>query len=168
MRIKEIIPTHQVSNPSIKIYVSDDGRAWTTFDTGNKPEQTPIGLLYAKSLSSQGDGYLTTTVRHRKYPVHRLVALAFVPVVEGKKLVNHIDGDKHNNASTNLEWVTHAENMAHAIAHGLIKTNRTEHHSRLRCERCGGARSLKFCTVDEGDRIIHYKAHGNFVWKQID
>ena len=46
--------------------------------------------------------------------VHRLVALAFVPAVEGKTEVNHKDGDASNNRADNLEWVTRRENMEDA------------------------------------------------------
>ena len=42
--------------------------------------------------------------------VHRLVALAFLPAVEGKAFVDHIDRDKMNNDLSNLRWVTRSEN----------------------------------------------------------
>ena len=59
--------------------------------------------------------------------VHRLVAAAFVPRVEGRNQINHIDGDRTNNHATNLEWVTQTENMRHAVRIGLVKSGRAAH-----------------------------------------
>lgn len=53
--------------------------------------------------------------------VHRLVANAFVPEIEGKEFVNHKDGVKTNNVWYNLEWLTKSENAIHAAKHGLLK-----------------------------------------------
>ena len=60
---------------------------------------------------------------HRTYLVHRLVAETFVPNPDNKPCVNHIDGDKDNNASWNLEWVTHQENSKKAYDNGQLKTD---------------------------------------------
>jgi hypothetical protein len=46
---------------------------------------------------------------------HRIVATLFIPLVEGKKYVNHIDGNKENNHISNLEWCTAQENELHSV-----------------------------------------------------
>lgn len=62
------------------------------------------------------------------YNVHRLVADAFIPHVEGKDFVNHKDGCKQNNKVSNLEWCTKSENTQHAFATGLKKPACGERH----------------------------------------
>ena len=50
--------------------------------------------------------------------VHRLVAEAFVQNPRCKNCVNHKDFDPKNNAASNLEWVSHAENMRYSLDRG--------------------------------------------------
>lgn len=62
----------------------------------------------------------------KKFYVHRIVATQFIPKVEGKNHVNHIDGNKLNNQAWNLEWVTPAENKQHAFKTGLTKMSSSQ------------------------------------------
>lgn len=65
------------------------------------------------------DGYVRLQIGGKTRTVHRLVALAFLPVEPGKDFVNHKDGNKQNNRVENLEWCTRSENMSHAYTLGL-------------------------------------------------
>jgi hypothetical protein len=51
--------------------------------------------------------------------VHRLLGVEFIENPNNHPEINHIDGDKLNYDLSNLEWVTHAENMKHAFANNL-------------------------------------------------
>ena len=65
-------------------------------------------------------GYQFVHLRHNKIKmIHTLVAEAFLPKIEGKRIVNHIDGNKKNNRLDNLEYVTYKENTQHAIKLGI-------------------------------------------------
>lgn len=72
------------------------------------------------------DGYqeviLSNGKRRRSVRTHILVAETFLTPVKGKPHINHKDGNKLNNAVSNLEYVTVAENTRHAIRIGRIKT----------------------------------------------
>lgn len=61
---------------------------------------------------------------------HRLVAGAFCEKPEGCEVVNHLDGEKTNNQSINLEWTTNGGNSRHAYSTGLnVSASGELHHS---------------------------------------
>lgn len=64
------------------------------------------------------DGYLLVSLYKDNKPsnakIHRLIALAFIPNIENKPIINHKDGNKQNNEISNLEWSTSSENNQHA------------------------------------------------------
>jgi len=77
-----------------------------------KPFKNPQGYCLI-DISHEGKTYTRQ--------LHRLVALAFIPNPLGLETVNHKDGDKSNNAVTNLEWMTRLDNVRHAWRTGLAK-----------------------------------------------
>lgn len=64
--------------------------------------------------------------RFNNFLVHRAVALTFLdcPGDPDKFMVNHKDGNKHNNCADNLEWCTAQENAVHAYRYGLRNDNK--------------------------------------------
>ncbi|NCB97349.1 MAG: HNH endonuclease [Bacteroidia bacterium] len=58
---------------------------------------------------------LTDSTGHKKHiQAHRIVASLFIPNINNKRYVNHIDGNKLNNNISNLEWCTASENENHS------------------------------------------------------
>ena len=82
-----------------------------------------LNLSTGKIKNAKSGQYIRCKINKTYYYIHRLVAAAFIenktPLI--RRWVNHIDGNKKNNAVSNLEWVTPKENTEHAIAKGLIK-----------------------------------------------
>ena len=92
------------------------------------------------------------------YFVHRLVALAFIPQVEDKPFVNHIDACPEHNWVWNLEWCNASENYWHANKMGLVK------HAR------GEARPNSMWTDDEIRLICSLMAEGHkatYIYKLV-
>lgn len=78
------------------------------------------------------DGYFRTQFGGKTRTVHRVIAMAFIPMEDGRDFVNHKDGDKRNNNVENLEWCTRSENAKHAYTHGLKKPQKGERNGRAK------------------------------------
>jgi hypothetical protein len=123
-------------------HASDSGRIVSCrVDPQGRERATTTGRDgYARIVLAASPGVFRTLY------VHRLVAAAHVPNPHNLPDVNHIDHNKQNNRAENLEWVTHAENLAKARAH---------HGNWV---RSGGAspvaKALKATPIEGGEPVI--------------
>lgn len=72
-----------------------------------------------KILRLQDSGYLHLRIPHdgcvRNIRVHRAVAETYLVPVEGSPVVNHINGNKHDNRVANLEWASQSHNVKSSL-----------------------------------------------------
>ncbi len=118
--------------------------------------------------------YLYKNSKKKNVQIHRLVADAFINNPNGLEQVNHIDGDKTNNAVSNLEWCSCKDNIRHATrvlwrGHGerisqrgmdgaILRywSNASEASEELKINRA----HIRLCV--NGVR----KSAGGFIWKK--
>ena len=82
---------------------------------------TKTGRILKTNINQRG--YETVCLHNKgkqiNARVHRIVADSFYDGDHSGYDVNHIDGNKTNNAVNNLEWCTRKENIEHAYKTGL-------------------------------------------------
>lgn len=110
-----------------------------------------------KPFFNKDTGYveigLSKNGKSKKHRIHRLVADAFVPNLENKLEVNHIDEDKQKNTAINLEWCTRKENENHGTKQMRKKSN-TDY-------KAIGKKNMK--------KVMQYDIDGNLVkeWESL-
>ena len=60
---------------------------------------------------TDNNGYVQHTINSRSFKIHELIARAFLGSRPRNHDVDHIDGDKLNNAPSNLRYVTRSQNL---------------------------------------------------------
>lgn len=102
--------------------VSDDGRIYSLVK--KRLRATPLHKGYPIVMLYKNDG-------HRGYTkqVHRIVAEAFIPNPDGKRTVNHINGDRSDNRVENLEWASYREQIEHRF--NILKSTKTSNRPVL-------------------------------------
>ena len=69
------------------------------------------GKINAQTISNVG--YYQITINGRTYPMHRIIAMQFIPNPDSLSDVNHINHNRLDNRIENLEWITHGQNLSH-------------------------------------------------------
>lgn len=104
-----------INNISTSYYITEEGKCYNE-KTGK----------YLKGQINYKNGYLSYNItlpnkQKKRIYAHRAAAIAFIPNPSSLPQVNHLDGNKCNNAVWNLEWATAAQNSQHSLALGLKK-----------------------------------------------
>lgn len=100
--------------PGMNLYVSKRGQVLSA--------STDYNVVYEKGLYLMRNGYLRTYYDGRTITVQRLVALTFglINSLDVKLDIDHINGCRSDNRLSNLEAVTHAENIKRRDASGSV------------------------------------------------
>lgn len=102
-----------VTDPRIKpglFMVSNKGRVMNKISGYIRKQNIRGGYCRVTLAAAPG-----VRVLYQSVLVHRLVAMAFIPPVDGKPYIDHIDGNKLNNCVENLRWCTYIENNLNPV-----------------------------------------------------
>ena len=101
----------------------------------------------------------------------------FIPNLENKPFVNHIDGNKTNNKLDNLNWVTCYENNIHNHNMGFVKY----YTKKIGQYKLNGELIKEFNSIKEASNILNIgntnilgalknrqNTAGGFIWKYLD
>jgi len=130
-----------------------------------------------KPFISKGYAIVTLSKNNTKkhYPIHRLVATAFLPNKENFPIINHKDENKQNNQVENLEWCTIKYNMNYGecrnktikgIIKSVIQLDINNNYIRTfssatEAQKELGIKQNSICLCCKGK----YKTAGGYKWK---
>lgn len=130
--------------------------------------------LLSPCKDSSGYLYVPLSIngKHKNCLIHRLVLETFKPDAEGKKQVNHKDGNKLNNCLDNLEWCTAKENICHKYE---VLNYKAHNRRKVMCIETGAMfESVSDAEKSTGKTGINHHLNGNrkvfdkHHWKYIE
>ena len=135
------------------------------------------GVCSPLKVSHNNRGYQQVGAGHHGSPqlVHRMVAETWLDNPNHYKEVNHVNGDKDDNRVNNLEWVTHSQNIRHAMRTGLTKGGPIRivetgevFESQHECAKQIGGSQGHISNCLAGRRSTHHGYHFEYVRSQDD
>lgn len=140
----------------------------TNYSINEKGEvKNDITGVIKKTHINKANGYVIVDLwynnKSHKITIHRLLAEAFIPNPENKPCVDHKDGNRQNNALSNLRWATFSDNNSRFNTIGVRSEKiKVTHYKELRNKRGGG--HLEWLETDMimyFDRIVDVAEHFN-------
>jgi hypothetical protein len=110
-------------------------------------------VMLAESRSHR---YRYVMLDNKSVFVHRMIALTFIPNSLNLPDVNHKDGNRRNNNVENLEWLSHSDNMKHAIQLGR-KTPKSTLAIAIRITLNDGSIN-EYCSIKDGAKALGIKS----------
>ena len=126
--------------PNYLIY--DDGRVYS--------KKTKIFMKHTLNNCNYYVVNLCKDGKQKHFLVHRLIALHYIPKVEGKDMIDHIDRNRTNNNNiNNLRWVNKSENT---INTGMKKNNKLGYRNI-----CLTTSSTYKVEIQRNNKRVYYK-----------
>jgi len=97
-------------------------------------------IILKETKNSQG--YSRVIIEGFIYKLHRLIALKYIPNIENKPIVDHINGIKSDNSINNLQWVTYSENSKKAYIQNPSMSNFKKSENRKIISEKNGIKTL--------------------------
>ena len=138
---------------------------WHVLNENDKYEVSDTGIVRRVDTKRTLNGCITSGYRsvkltfdnskQQRFYVHRLVAEHFIlnSDPKNKTFVNHKDGNKLNNKTSNLEWVTRSQNDLHAYKNDLRHVHIPYHKGDV---------YYQVCDYTTGILIKEYDSRENF------
>lgn len=110
------------------------------------------------------DGYKFVKLRdwrkgvYGSYAVHRLVAEAFIPNIDIKPQVDHIDTNPSNNNITNLRWVTQSENQHNPITEERLRNHMISMNKNKIGPKASAEKKKKIVIFNNGISLVKYSS----------